>query len=508
MLSRSIRHVLPMQRRVRYVSFFDRLFSGDETVEESPMAFGSSEYHLALLGFVSMTMHPKYSLQNILRDDPDFLMGHVLVGTSQYLSPQLHEDSIASLSKLNIAKDILSRVESSTLEKWHVKALECMVTGKFRTAATIYEAILRQDYSDMLALKCAIELYDILGDKTNKLNAVSRVLPLWSASQPGYSHLLSLQAYGVTENGDHGAAHTLADRAMAMNEEDAGALHALLHVNEVQGKHQDGASILLRSTDSWETFEVLRTHIHAHHALYLIETGRFNRVEKLLRNEIFQGDKTISAKVLIDATQIYWRLVLAGFDAPWVLAELQKQWQVVLSSKEVALTPLAAIHAYTVLSQISLSFDFGSIGLGDENWNTSQVATLLQKDIIFFSYPVSGYKELLQNTFDAIKAYNEQQYQEAANLFLQIRSQIHLLGGSKVEHELYDMLLIDAATRGRDYSLAHLILNERINAKPQSAQYWHTFATVMEGLGDDDAVQGARQMSYVLGLGQAGHGAA
>ncbi|KDO25037.1 hypothetical protein SPRG_09766 [Saprolegnia parasitica CBS 223.65] len=498
----------------RPLSFLGRLF-GDEEVSPaaapSSRPFGSSEYHLALLGYVSQTMHPQHSLAAIIEKDADFLMGHVLIGASQCLSPHALADSVQASTRAATAKAIAARVETSTLEKWHVQALEYLVAGECRNAVAVYETILRHDVTDLLALKCATELYAILGDKSNMLHVVSRVLPQWSATMPGYSHLLAMQAYALSENGDHGAAHSLADRAMSMHEEDAVALHALLHVYEVQGKHQDGASLLLQSADQWETYAVLRTHLQTHFALFLIETGRYDRVLKLLRHDILTCE-SMSANVLIDATQIYWRLVLAGFPADSIATELMTQWRHVVDS-DVPLTPLATLHAHTMLSHASAPDGIRkqlappTSGLGDDAWDVAAVAAKLERSVTTFSYPEAGFSAIAQAAFAAVTAYNEHRFGDAVTGLLRVRSQAHVLGGSKVEQELYDMLLIDAATRGGQFDLAHLVLNERINAKPQSAQYWHTFGNVMRGLGDADGVDGARRMSYVLGLGQAGAGA-
>jgi hypothetical protein len=51
----------------------------------------------------------------------------------------------------------------STAEKLHVLALDGVVHGRFREAAVVYETILREDHSDLLALRCCFDLYLLLG---------------------------------------------------------------------------------------------------------------------------------------------------------------------------------------------------------------------------------------------------------------------------------------------------------------------------------------------------------
>ncbi|RQM22786.1 hypothetical protein B5M09_005088 [Aphanomyces astaci] len=209
-------------------------YGGNDDVKASS-AGGSSGYQLALLGYVAGTMFPKDSLKRILTNDPGFLMGHVLVGASEYLHPRLHGDS----------QDAVRRVDT-------VKAL--LVDGT--TSRTSVDASLSPRSQD----------------------TISRVLPQWQTNHQGYSHLMSLQAFAVQERGDFAAAESLAHRSMSMNNEDGSAL--------------------------------------------------------------------------------YWRLRFAGFDVPFVLEELDRQWTAVVKDAEtVPLSPLAALHAHVRLRLVSFRLD-------------------------------------------------------------------------------------------------------------------------------------------------------
>lgn len=53
-----------------------------------------------------MNAHPKYMLQQVLEDDHKFIMGHVLVGASQCLTPLVHQDSLEAGVALKVAAEI------------------------------------------------------------------------------------------------------------------------------------------------------------------------------------------------------------------------------------------------------------------------------------------------------------------------------------------------------------------------------------------------------------------
>jgi len=53
-----------------------------------------------------LSNNPDWSLLQVLEDDKSFLMGHVLVGASESLAPQSHEDSLDAKARLDLAASI------------------------------------------------------------------------------------------------------------------------------------------------------------------------------------------------------------------------------------------------------------------------------------------------------------------------------------------------------------------------------------------------------------------
>ncbi|ETV76070.1 hypothetical protein, variant 3 [Aphanomyces astaci] len=421
----------------RSLSFFDKMFSygGNDDVKASS-AGGSSGYQLALLGYVAGTMFPKDSLKRILTNDPGFLMGHVLVGASEYLHPRLHGDSQDAVRRVDTVKALLvdGSAQSKT-ETLHVHALSALVGGRYREASVAYETILREDATDLLAVKCAVDIYTLLGDARNMQDTISRVLPQWQTNHQGYSHLMSLQAFAVQERGDFAAAESLAHRSMSMNNEDGSAFHALLHALESQGKHQDGASMVQRHRDAWSEYAVLKAHLTVHWMYFLIETGRFDRVVALLKNDVLVPDEVLSANGLVDVTQVYWRLRFAGFDVPFVLEELDRQWTAVVKDAEtVPLSPLAALHAHSVFSLLRPESDTPQISdqafaCDVQALHAAWVGQGLSIDrIVQFSHrlPGNGEGHVVATLLDAISAYAKGQFHVAVDKLLSVRGHLHV----------------------------------------------------------------------------------
>ncbi|ETV76080.1 hypothetical protein, variant 13 [Aphanomyces astaci] len=266
-------------------------------------------------------------------------------------------------------------------------------------------------------------------------DTISRVLPQWQTNHQGYSHLMSLQAFAVQERGDFAAAESLAHRSMSMNNEDGSAFHALLHALESQGKHQDGASMVQRHRDAWSEYAVLKAHLTVHWMYFLIETGRFDRVVALLKNDVLVPDEVLSANGLVDVTQVYWRLRFAGFDVPFVLEELDRQWTAVVKDAEtVPLSPLAALHAHSVFSLLRPESDTPQISdqafaCDVQALHAAWVGQGLSIDrIVQFSHrlPGNGEGHVVATLLDAISAYAKGQFHVAVDKLLSVRGHLHV----------------------------------------------------------------------------------
>ncbi|TMW63258.1 hypothetical protein Poli38472_002199 [Pythium oligandrum] len=471
-------------------------------------------FDLALLEYVSMNAHPKFMLQKVLEDDNRFLMGHVLVAASQSLSPMVHQDTLDAAATVEIAQALAEEATATVNEKLHVAALDALVSGRYREAAAVYETILLNDPSDLLAQRCAFDVYLILGDYKNLLTTVTRRLPSWSPNDAGFSHLLGMQAYGLQAAGQLDAAEQLAERALSMNGNDRWALHTVLQVLEAKGNANHGASYALQHKDEFDNGGPLEPHLYFQWALYLLELGRYDRIEKFLDLYILPRDQQEhhSVRALCDATQLFWRLHFVGEDVTHLQHRLKEEWEAIsVDEREgrVVFPVSAKLLRYSVLSSVS---EDAANNAGD-NVPDDQAVDIYEFEkhkgvqLIQFSYPrpTSQLTTVYNAVCHGFMAYSQGRYQDAVDVLLPVRGSVEVLGGTSVSQELVELLLIESATRCEDLQLAKLLLNERVSSRPQSAQAWSVYSRVFESIGDASALRDAQGMSYVLGLGQGGN---
>ncbi|KAG7380403.1 Tetratricopeptide repeat protein 38 [Phytophthora pseudosyringae] len=494
-------------------------FEGARNTSLSRSTSKQQAYDLALLDYVSMNSHPKFMLQQVLADDVSFLMGHVLVGASQCLAPLMHQDALGAAARLQVATAIAKEGETTASEKMHVLALDAMVHGRHHEAAAVYETILLHDHTDLLALRCCYDIYLFLGDYKNMLATVTRRLPSWSPNDTGYSHLLGMQAYGMQAAGRLEGAEALAEKTLSMNGNDRWALHTMLHVLEARGNANHGASYANQFKAGFDNGGPLEPHLYFQWALYMLDMGHYDRINKMLEVNIlpYQPDGAPHAvPTLCDATQLYWRLRFAGQDTSELGEQLLHDWSAVLpapntDANEVSkarLHPLARVLRYSILACVPSSATPPPEPLTAEpTVDTGRLEAQLGLTPFQFSYPPipDEVEEVYKGACQGFQAYSEARFKDATEALLPVRGKLGLLGGTDVDQDVVEQLLIECASKCDDLRLAKLLLNERLSARPQSAQCWNTFSRVSAAMGDTSAVRDAQGMSYVLGLGQGGN---
>lgn len=465
-----------------------------------------------------MNSHPKFMLQHVLASGTPFLMGHVLVGASQCLFPLMHQDALDVAYTLQLATEVAKQEKTTASEKMHVLALAAMVHGRYHEAAVVYETILLHDHSDLLALRCCYDIYCFLNDAKNMLATVARRLPSWSPSDPGYSLLLGMQAYGLQAVGRLDAAESLAEKSLSLNGNDRWALHTMLHILEARGNANHGASYANQFKAAFDNGGPLEPHLYFQWALYMLDLGHYARINKMLEVSILphQPDGAPHAvPTLCDATQLYWRLLFAGQDVSELGQKLFQNWTVVskIDSDQkfkAHFRPLARVLQYSILAFIPSGVTPVIEPLDVEPAiDTDRLKVQLGLTPVQFSFP-SGSNDLeLEKVYESVcqgfKAFAENRFKYATQVLMPVRGKLRCLGGTEVEQDVIEQLLIECASKCDDLRLAKLLLNERLSTKTQSAQCWKSFSRVSEAMGDTTAVRDAQGMSYVLGLGQGGN---
>jgi len=157
-------------------------------------SFALARYETALGQFQTYVGDPIATIDEALQSAPAFIAGHLLKALVQFT---LCERKFAFLSRDAVEAARGHARGANARERGLLKAAELLVDGSWHRACQVLDRVLVDNPRDALALQTAHLMDFYRGDAANLRNRVSRVLPHWDASIPGYSYVLGMHAFGL-----------------------------------------------------------------------------------------------------------------------------------------------------------------------------------------------------------------------------------------------------------------------------------------------------------------------
>uniref|UniRef100_A0A7N8WPX8 Tetratricopeptide repeat protein 38 n=1 Tax=Mastacembelus armatus TaxID=205130 RepID=A0A7N8WPX8_9TELE len=241
--------------------------------------------------------------------DPNFVMGHVistgleLVATTS--STRLNE-RLASAVRQTV--ELANSQDISPRERLHVKAMELFSHGNFPKACDVWEDILVDHPTDMLALKFAHDAYFYMGAQTQMRDSVARVLPHWKPHLPLSSYLKGLYSFGLLETRFYDQAEKVAMEGLALAPDDAWSVHSVAHVYEMTAEMDKGLKFMESREKDWQVSDVLACHNYWHWALYFLEKGQYEAALQIYDSQVATGCMLDT----VDACSMLYRLEMEG----------------------------------------------------------------------------------------------------------------------------------------------------------------------------------------------------
>uniref|UniRef100_A0A9L0JXI2 Tetratricopeptide repeat protein 38 n=1 Tax=Equus asinus TaxID=9793 RepID=A0A9L0JXI2_EQUAS len=359
-------------------------------------------------------------LSKLKAADPTFAMGHaisnglLLVGTGSSVRLDKELD-LAVKTMVEIAKT----QPLTQREQLHVSAVETFAKGNFLKASELWEQILRDHPTDMLALKFSHDTYFYLGHQEQMRDSVARVYPFWTPNIPLSSYVKGIYSFGLMETNFY-------DQAEKLAKEDS---------------------------------DMLACHNYWHWALYLIEKGEYEAALTIYDNHILPSLRANGTMLdAVDNCSMLYRLQMEG-------VSVGERWQDVL--------PVTKKHSRDhILLFNDAHFLMASLGAQDPQ-TTQELLTTLQ-DVI--ESPGENCQHLLARDVglplcQALVEAQNGNPDRVVELLLPIRYRIVQIGGSNAQRDIFNQLLIHAAlkcTSGVHKNVARSLLMERDALKPNS----------------------------------------
>ncbi|VDL71749.1 unnamed protein product [Nippostrongylus brasiliensis] len=190
-------------------------------------------------------------------------------------------------------------------EQKHARAVRLWGEGKKREATNIWEEILLEYPTDLVAIKFAHDAYFFMGDGAGKRDSVAAALEL--------------------------------------NRFDCWATHARAHVMLMNGRVDEGIRFMESTVDDWRPGWIIATHNYWHNAVFHLEKGNSEAALTIFEDEVCRrANKSGSVLDFADAASMLWRMELDGVD----VGKRQCDEDNVKVSKEVGLAVCEGMALY------------------------------------------------------------------------------------------------------------------------------------------------------------------
>jgi hypothetical protein len=353
---------------------------------------------------------------------------------------------------LNTGRGMLAR------ERAHLSATQACLKGQWRTACDLWERILVDHPQDLAALLPA-HLFDFYrGDSLNLRKRVARVLPEWSKAAPLYSFVLGQYAFGLEECNLYPQARDAGEQALSLEPRDPWAIHAITHVNEMQGRYEEGAAWLSSRERDWAPDNGFAFHNWWHLALFHLEKLDTKSALQLLDERVAPGAEI--ALQHLDVAALLWRLKLMDIDVGDRWTRLLPAWPTE--------APDAGFYSFNDLHAVLTHVGAGRLDLAhrvlDAVTAKSGEATTCGTVAADTGLPL----------LRSVIAIAEGRHDEAVDGLLSVRDTTFRFGGSHAQRDLVEQTLLAASIGAGRRPLAKHLLNERLMTKPQSplTAYW------------------------------------
>jgi tetratricopeptide (TPR) repeat protein len=385
-------------------------------------------------------------LKNTLAADPDFVLAHCLKGYFAMLSYK-QANVPRAVEAAHTARGLIAK--ATARERAHVDALDAWIDGDLDRTLAVWEAILAEHPTDVLALRLAHFNNFWLGRPRAMAASVERVLPKWGRELPGYGTLLSCRAFALEECGDYAGAEPAGRAAVEIDPGDVWGTHAVAHIMEMQGRHQEGIRWLDQLERHWVGGNNLLHHLWWHRALFHLERDETGEVLALYDRRF----RDLASPLTRAQPDLY----IDVQNAASMLFRLQRR-DVDVGGRWTEIADKAEQRIGDCLSAFTLPHWMMALAATGRE---AAAARMLEAMRAFGRgtetvAPIVG--EVAVPICEAVLAHRRGEAARAVALMRPVLDDMHRLGGSHAQQDVLEQLFLDAAVKAEQPDAVRLLL--------------------------------------------------
>jgi tetratricopeptide (TPR) repeat protein len=259
----------------------------------------------------------------------------------------------------------------------------------------------------------------------------------------------------MEEVGQFVVAERCARAALALQPQDLWALHALVHVFEMQGRVREGIELLSDAARFLNDYNLFRGHLWWHLSLFKFSQGRFDEVLDLFDREVYPKSSTFYIDVQNGASLLA-RLEFQGVDVG--LARWERLAQASLRNATQSTVWFTSMHHVMALMR---------------SGRVSAVQSTL--DYLRSAGTSSTQAALAHELARAAAAFYQDNPREALERMLAVRQRHGELGASHVQQDLYTQIMVMAALQLGDLPRVRQLLKARLSTRIWDAATWQSY---------------------------------
>ena len=415
----------------------------------------------ALWRMMSFYGTPIDDLDAAIAADPGWALPHAMKAGFLLLltEPALQTDALGALAD---ARCLGAR--ATDRERDHIGALGQLAAGDWVDAGEAWSALLARHPRDALALQWGHLLDFHRGDAQALCARIAAALPAWHESDPLLPYVLGLHAFGLEESGCYAEAEDVGRRALGGAARVPWAIHAVAHVMEMQGRHDEGRRWMAQWRPDWGGAEVEQRngfagHLGWHEALFALESLD-HRAALAAFDDYLRAEATEITLQRLDAASLLWRLHLLGIDVGERWQRLLAGWP--LEGGSAGHSTFNDVHATLAL-----------VGAGETaraaEWVALAVAQAERRP---------GWNREVSRAVGAplmrgLLAFGAGRFDSAFEAMAPLRAGLAGIGGSHAQRDVVDQTLLVAAVRGARWAAGRALLAERSRTKPSTPLTLH-----------------------------------
>jgi tetratricopeptide (TPR) repeat protein len=398
-------------------------------------------------GYLKARLDTRDHLAQVLNSDPEFGFAYCLKG---YFAMLLYKQG-AVPSAAEAARTARRLAENaSSRERMHVDALDSWVAGDLDHLFAIWEEILAQHPTDVLAFRLAHYKYFWTGRAREMLASVERIAPRWHRELPGYGSILGCRCFALEECGDYATAEPAGREAIEIDPGDLWAAHAVAHVMEMQGRQSEGILWLERLARYWEGSNQLQHHLWWHRALFHYEQRDFDQVLALYD----QRFRNLGSPL----TQSQPDFIIDVQNAASMLFRLERQG-VDVGNRWIEIADKAEQRIGDCLSVFTLPHWMMALSATGRDHAAGRLLDGMRMYAEGCQSNASVVKEIALPITQAVLAHRRGEYAAALDLMRSIIADTQRMGGSHAQHDVLRQLFLDCAVHAGRADDVRLVLS-------------------------------------------------